>query len=148
MAGRDVLMRIGVLFFGVLKDIMGRSAETVELREGARVQDVLSLYTRKTPKLEPLLSSLAISVNQEYSEAGRALRDGDEVGLLPPVSGGSAADGRLPDETSGEVRIIREAIDGLAVVARLKRPEDGAAVVFDGVVRNNTRGRQHALSRL
>jgi MoaE-MoaD fusion protein len=135
-------MRIGVLFFGVLKDITGRSAETVELREGARVQDVLSLYVGNIPKFEVMLPSLAISVNQEYSEADRTLREGDEVGLLPPVSGGSQADDRLPDEPPGEVRIIREVIDSEAIVAHLKHSEDGAAVVFDGVVRNNTRGRR------
>jgi molybdopterin synthase catalytic subunit len=62
------------------------------------------------------------------------LQDGDEVGLLPPVSGGSADD--------GEVRITREPIDSEAVVRRLKHSADGAAVVFDGVVRDNTRGRR------
>lgn len=72
----------------------------------------------------------------------RPLRDGDEVGLLPPVSGGSAAAGESPDQAFGEVRIVREPIDSEGVVARLKRPEDGAAVVFDGVVRDNTRGRR------
>ncbi len=135
-------MRIGVLFFGVLKDVIGRSAETVELREGARVQDVLSLYIGNTPKLEALLPSLAISVNREYSEADRILREGDEVGLLPPVSGGSADGSGSANETPGEVSIIRQRIDSEAVVARLKHPEDGAAVVFDGVVRNNTRERR------
>jgi molybdopterin synthase catalytic subunit len=86
------------------------------------------------------------------------LREGDEVGLLPPVSGGSAEDGEVsgevpgkepgevrckePGEVCGEVRIVRERIDTEAVVARLKRPADGAAVIFDGVVRDNTRGRR------
>ena len=135
-------MKIGVLFFGLLKDIVGRSAETVDLPEGARVQDLLSLSMRKTPKLEALLPSLAISVNQEYSGVDRMLREGDEVGLLPPVSGGSAGGSGSSDETPGEVSIIRERIDSEAVVARLKHPEDGAAVVFDGVVRNNTRARR------
>jgi len=135
-------MRIGVLFFGILKDIVGRSAETVELPEGARVREVLSLYVRNAPQFDAMLPSLAISVNQEYSGADRMLREGDEVGLLPPVSGGSANGSGLPDEMLGEVRIIRERIDAEAAVARLKRPADGAAVVFDGVVRDNTRGRR------
>ncbi len=138
----DVFMRIGVLFFGILKDIVGRSAETVELPEGARVRAVLAFYVRKAPRLEAMLPSLAISVNQEYSAADRMLRDGDEVALLPPVSGGSATGGGLPDEMLGEIHIIRERIDAEAVVARLKHPADGAAVVFDGVVRNHTRGRR------
>jgi len=132
-------MKIGVLFFGVLKDLVGRSGETVDLPEGAWVRDVLFYYAREAPRFEAMMPSLAISVNREYSGADRALREGDEVGLLPPVSGGSAEGG---GEVRGEVQIVRERIDTEAVVGRLKRPADGAAVIFDGVVRDNTRGRR------
>ena len=132
-------MKIGVLFFGVLKDLVGRSGETVDLPEGARVRDVLFYYSRAAPRIEAIAPSLAFSVNREYSGADRALREGDEVGLLPPVSGGSAEDG---GEVRDEVRITHERIDTEAVVGRLKRPADGAAVIFDGVVRDNTRGRR------
>ena len=135
-------MKIGVLFFGVLKDVVGRSRETVDLPEGARVREVLFYYAREAPRFEAMAPSLAISVNQEYSGADRVLREGDEVGLLPPVSGGSAEDGGVSGEVPGEVRIVRERIDTEAVVARLKRPADGAAVIFEGVVRDNTRGRR------
>ncbi len=135
-------MKIDVLFFGVLKEIVGRPAEAVELPEGVRVREMLSGYVLRFPRLDAMLPSLAIAVNQEYSGMDRPLRDGDEVGLLPPVSGGSAAAGESPDQAFGEVRIVREPIDSEGVVARLKRPEDGAAVVFDGVVRDNTRGRR------
>jgi MoaE-MoaD fusion protein len=148
-------MKIGVLFFGVLKDLVGRSGETVDLPEGARVREVLFYYARGVPQFEAMVPSLAISVNQEYSGADRALRDGDEVGLLPPVSGGSAvSDGENRSQTRGEVRgegrgegrgevkMVRERIDTEAVVGRLQRPADGAAVIFEGVVRDNTRGRR------
>ncbi|MGD0792689.1 MAG: molybdenum cofactor biosynthesis protein MoaE [Terriglobales bacterium] len=141
-------MKIGVLFFGVLKDLVGRSGETLDLPEGARVRDVLFRYARQAPRFEAMVPSLAISVNREYSGADRALREGDEVGLLPPVSGGSAEGGNdevrgeVRGEVQGEVGIVRERIDLEAVVGRLKRPADGAAVIFDGVVRDNTRGRR------
>ena len=136
-------MKIGVLFFGVLKDVIGRSGETVDLPEGARVREVLFYYAREAPRFEAMVPSLAISVNQEYSGADRALSDGDEVGLLPPVSGGSAdGDGENRSEDCGEIRIVHERIDTEAVVGRLKQPADGAAVIFEGVVRDNTRGRR------
>jgi len=142
-------MKIGVLFFGVLKELLGRSSETVDLPDGARVREVLFYYAREAPRFEAMAPSLAISVNREYSGADRVLCEGDEVGLLPPVSGGSAevsggneARGKLSGGMPGEVRIVREAIDTEAVVGRLKRPSDGAAVIFDGVVRDNTRGRR------
>jgi MoaE-MoaD fusion protein len=139
-------MKIGVLFFGVLKDLVGRPAETVDLPEGARAGDLLIYYARQFPQFEAMAVSLAISVNREYAGADRKLREGDEVGLLPPVSGGSAEDAGVraehPSEFSGEIQIIREPIDREAVVRRLMRASDGAAVIFDGVVRDNTRGRR------
>jgi molybdopterin synthase catalytic subunit len=135
-------MKIGVLFFGVLKDLVGRSTETIDLPEGAAVPEVLFYYARQVPGFEAMMPSLAISVNREYSGADRLLHEGDEVGLLPPVSGGSADGGKAGNEVPGEVRIVREPIDTEAVAGRLKRPEDGAAVIFEGVVRNNTRGRR------
>jgi MoaE-MoaD fusion protein len=135
-------MKIGVLFFGVLKDLVGRSAETVDLPEGAVVREVLSYYARHVSGFEAMMASLAISVNREYSGAERLLHEGDEVGLLPPVSGGSADGGEVRNEVHGEVRIVRDPINTEAVAARLKQPEDGAAVIFEGVVRNNTRGRR------
>jgi len=135
-------MKIQVLFFGILKEIVGRSAETVDLPEEARIRELLVHYAQKVPSFETMLPILAVAVNQEYSGVDRTLRDGDEVGLLPPVSGGSAGGNEEVDETLGEVRIVRQRIDAEAVVARVKHPADGAAVIFDGVVRDNTRGRR------
>jgi len=129
-------MQIRVLFFGVLKDLVGRSSETLDFPEGAHLGDVLSHYARQAPQFRAMLPALAFSVNQEYARAERALAAGDEVALLPPVSGGS------PEVPRGEVRIVRERIPTDAILAGLKRPEDGAAVVFEGVVRDNTRGRR------
>jgi molybdopterin synthase catalytic subunit len=135
-------MKIGILIFGVLKERLGRAGETIELPEGARVRDVLLYYVRENPRLEEIASSLAISVNREYAGLDHSLREGDEVALLPPVSGGSEGAGdRQPSEAQGEVRIVREPIDAEGVVRRLKHPSDGAVVIFDGVVRNHTRGR-------
>jgi len=128
-------MKIDVLFFGILKDAVGRSAETIDLPEGARLTELILYYAKQAPRFEAMAPSLAISVNQEYSGTSRVLREGDEVGLLPPVSGGLL-------EEVGEIRIVREPIDVDAIMRRLKRPTDGAAVIFDGVVRDNTRGRR------
>jgi len=127
-------MEIRVLFFGLLKDVAGKAGESLSLREGATLGDVLSYYEEQIPRLKPVLSSVAMSVNQEYASPDAILKAGDEVALLPPVSGGNLR--------SAHSAIVREKIEAEAVLARIKRPEDGAAVVFDGVVRNNTRGRR------
>ena len=129
-------MKIKVLLFGLLKDIAGRSSETLELGDGAVVRDVLAYYSQTIPRFEALIPGLAISVAEEYARPDRALREGDEVGLLPPVSGG------LTEVGDGDVVIVREPIDKQAVVTRLQHPADGATVVFDGIVRDNTRGRR------
>jgi molybdopterin synthase catalytic subunit len=92
-----------------------------------------------------MLRGIAVSVNAEYATADHLLREGDEVGLLPPVSGGSDR----PSDPSivGEAKevyiwLTREPIDAQKLVAAARRGEDGAVVVFDGVVRNNSRGRK------
>jgi MoaE-MoaD fusion protein len=148
-------MQIRILFFGVLKELMGRSTDVVDFPDGTRLQDVLAYYVRQTPRLEPMLAALAFSVNQEYSRPECKLAAGDEVGLLPPVSGGAptppGAEGENDDgdskgggqsKSKNEVSIVREPIATEAVLAALKQPEDGAAVVFEGIVRDNTRGRR------
>ena len=127
-------MRVQVLFFGVLKDIVGRADESLDLREGATVADVLSHYEERVPKIREVLRTVAFAVNQHYAGPGAILGNGDEVALLPPVSGGTSRMARAA--------IVRERIDAQTILEKIKRPEDGAAVLFDGVVRNNTRGRQ------
>ena len=125
-------MRVRILFFGVLKDLAGKSSDNLELREGATVGDLLETCAARIPRLNDLLASLAVAVNQQYAGAETALKSGDEVALLPPVSGGSGV----------RAWIVRDAIDTSAILAGIKRGEDGAAVVFEGVVRNSTRGRK------
>jgi molybdopterin synthase catalytic subunit len=134
-------MRVRVLSFGVLKDWLGAAPATLELPEGASVADLLEHLSEPANDLAPALRGIAVSVNAEYATAAHVLCEGDEVGLLPPVSGGT---GRR-DEDEGEPAVIaltREPIDTEKLVAAAKRGEDGAVVVFDGIVRNNTRGRE------
>jgi MoaE-MoaD fusion protein len=126
-------MQVRVLFFGLLTDISGRRSETVSLPEGSSIRDLLVHYEKNFPRLNGLMSSLAVSVNQNYAPVTAKLHDGDEVALLPPVSGGN--------ETP-LVKIVRERIVAHEIVPKLERPEDGAVVIFDGIVRNHSRGRR------
>ena len=90
------------------------------------------------------LRGIAVSVNAEYANPGQVLRNEDEVGLLPPVSGGSAGKSDAPIDAFASIAtaLTREPIDAQKLVAAAKRGEDGAVVVFDGIVRNHSRGRQ------
>jgi len=133
-----LVMQVRVLPFGILKDSLGSAAARIDLPEGATVAELLQQLKSRRPT--PELRGIAVSVNAEYAAASHVLREGDEVGLLPPVSGG--ADGPLPNLPNQFTALTREPIDAEPLVAQAKRGEDGAVVVFDGIVRDNTRGRQ------
>jgi molybdopterin synthase catalytic subunit len=128
-------MQVRVLLFGVLKDIAGGSSDVISLPDEATAADVLDHYERKLASHAALLASVAISVNQEYVPGDHPLRAGDEVALLPPVSGGSDSHDQI------YVRLVRERIIPHDIIPALEKPEDGAIVIFDGIVRNNSRGR-------
>lgn len=140
-------MQVRVLPFGVLKDSLGPQASRVELPDGATVAELLDRLSARRPA--PELRGIAVSVNAEYAAASDVLHEDDEVGLLPPVSGGTGRPGSEPSQALAEARedqgifiaLTRERIDAEPLVASAKRAHDGAVVVFDGIVRNNSRGR-------
>ena len=84
-------MTVDVLWFGVLKEFFGGERDLVVLAEGATVGELLEhLKVRQAADIA-VWSSLAVAVNREYAVAAKVLHDGDEVALLPPVSGGCHA---------------------------------------------------------
>ena len=91
-------MHVNVLLFGALKDLRAREKETVELPEQATVAEFLRGFFAVAPQLEKYAGSLAIAVNQEYALPTQVLREGDEIALLPPVSGGCAEDVSVAEE--------------------------------------------------
>jgi MoaE-MoaD fusion protein len=133
-------MEVRVLFFGMLKDFAGHDSEHLTLPENATLEDLLGHYGEGNPRLKQALSSIAISVNQEYAPHSTKLAHGDEVALLPPVSGGSA---RVPPGLpTPHAKITRQRISTEQLVEEIKRPSDGAVAVFEGIVRNQSRGRR------
>jgi molybdopterin synthase catalytic subunit len=131
-------MRVRVLYFGMLRELAGHAEESVEVNGGGKLADLYAQLQQRVPQLAALSRSIALSINSEYAEPGTTLRDGDEVALLPPVSGGSQS----APITMSRCRIVRDPIDAASVAEELKHPEDGAVVLFDGIVRNNSRGRR------
>lgn len=128
-------MRVRVVYFGMLKDAVGRQLEDVELREPATLRDLVETCIAKTSVIDNFRDVLAYSVNMEYATFATPLKEGDEIAMLPPVSGGSPAEQK-------HCRLVRVPIDTKQVMDSVKHPEDGALAVFDGIVRNNTRGRR------
>lgn len=130
-------MKVQVLYFAYCRDLMGREQEWMTLEENARVSDLLSKCAAEKPALESYRKNLLIAVNQEYVRADQPLADGDEIAIFPPVSGGSFEVEDGPDCYA----IVREPIPTEQIIRRMKHPEDGAVVTFDGIVRNNSRGK-------
>ncbi|MCK5318940.1 MAG: molybdenum cofactor biosynthesis protein MoaE [Anaerolineales bacterium] len=124
-------MKVRVKFFGILKADTGE--ETLEINigdTGDTVSVVLKEIGARFLQLKPRMDTLAYAVNHEFVDVDYVLSDGDELALLPPVSGGS-----------GKVIRITEAplkLDDL--IAETEDHSSGALIVFTGVVRNNNDG--------
>jgi MoaE-MoaD fusion protein len=139
-------MRVRVLFFGMLKDVVGQAGEDSEVPEGASLATLFEDYAVRYPRLRQIARSIVIARNREFAGPSTLLEDGDEVAFLPPVSGGSA--GNSPSdsieliENGNYFAITRHCIDDRAVRDRLIDGCEGAVVTFEGTVRNNTKGRR------
>lgn len=154
-------MYVRVLFFGVLKDFTGLSADRPEVPSGTTVGELFQRYAEQFETLRTGRSSILFAKNREFAQSDAVLQEDDEVAFLPPVSGGSTRDRNLgmnvvpgsATPPAGFVAEIREPAGHLFALTRqkivserwaneLQRPEDGAVIVFEGVVRNNTKGRR------
>jgi len=119
-------MQITVLYFAVTRERARRDRETVTLDEGANVAAARAAIARLHPALAPLLPAVGTAVNRAMVADAHALRDGDELALIPPVAGG--AGGRKVAMTTAPL-VIDE------VLAAVAGPGRGGVVTFTGVVR-------------
>ena len=116
-------MQVRIRLFAGLRERAGTGSRTLELEEGATVGDVWPALGLGD---EP--AGLLYAVNRRYADAGTALAEGDEVALIPPVSG-------------GDFRLTPEPLSLDAVVGEVRRDEAGAIATFLGTVRSRSRGR-------
>lgn len=145
-------MLVRVLFFGVLKDLAGTGKDLLELPADSTLGAAFETYCHRFETLRERRSSILFARNGEFATPETVLSENDEIAFLPPVSGGSgeqpgaltnvAAGGRTIEDAGGHVfAITREQIDAGELARSLQRGADGAVVVFEGVVRDNTKGR-------
>ena len=126
-------VQVRLLFFASIADIVGARQLDVEIPSGSTVGDLLSELEGQYPRLAGYKSILLTSVNEEYAKPETTIADGDEVAIFPPVSGGAVQ--------TEFYRITNEAIDARAIATQLTRPEAGAICIFEGIVRNNSKGK-------
>jgi molybdopterin converting factor subunit 1 len=135
-------MQVKLLFFATLKDIVGSRQLQLDMPKGTTVNDLWERLESSYPRLRPYRSIVLTSVNEEYVDRAAAISDGDEVALFPPVSGGSTpSDVEVMEQPREVYRITREAIDARSIAGMMLRPEVGAICIFEGVVRNNSKGK-------
>jgi len=128
-------IRIKVLFFGAARDAVGQLEVELELDQKQTSATALAQLIEKYPDLRRFGRSLLVAVNQEYARGEMQLKNGDELAVFPPVSGGSSKDGDFFELTT-------EPIDVGAVARRMVLPECGATVTLDGYAREWTKGRR------
>ncbi len=115
-------MRVRVRLFAVLRERAGTGELELELPEPACVADALARLHELTDGVP-----VVVAVNQEYAESQDVLQPGDEVALIPPVSGGSTVE--------LHARVTDQPLELQALAARVRDPRAGAVVTFEGVTR-------------
>jgi len=133
-------MHVRVLFFGLLRELVGSPSDEADFPPGADLRSVFERYSSRYPRLRELAGSIVVARNREFAEISTPLAEGDEVAFLPPVSGGAGATCQIA-EAGHYFALTRHAIDTRALEARLLTSSEGAVITFEGTVRNHTGGR-------
>jgi molybdopterin converting factor subunit 1 len=125
-------MTVTVRLFAVLRERAGMDSIEVEIEEGATVAEALDRLAAR-PELGDLLDRMPVrlAVNRDYADPETRLAAGDEIALVPPVSGGV--------DSSPHVRITDQPLSLELVAGLVVRPEAGAIVTFQGTTRDVTR---------
>ncbi len=127
-------MKVNIRLFAGLHDLLGKRDVVMELAEGATVLQLREQLAKEYPIVTPYLTTLVCAVDEEYVPSEHRLQEGDEVALIPPISGGSS-DAELFEVTA-------EPLDSQRLVEAVRKDESGAVALFFGVARNHSEGRR------
>ena len=135
---------VRVLFFGAARDAVGEEQIEFNCGDGSTAGEALQKILSENPALNRFGKSLLLAVNQEYAPQNRELRNGDELAIFPPVSGGAESAGIRPGSSSAVdfFELTTEPIDVGAIARRVVLPQCGATVTLDGYAREWTKGRR------
>ena len=140
-------VRVSVKLFASLREAAGTGDLDLEFAgDATTVAELRARFAETLPALRPLLETVAVAVNEEYTRSGdQAIRDGDVVALIPPIAGGAEE----PTVTTGETPhflCTPDVLDRDALRDLVHTDEAGAVVLFEGIVRNHHEG--HAVLHL
>lgn len=131
-------IRIRALLFARLREQAGTDREELDLPLAASAATAYAELRRRHPALEGRVELIRPALNQEFCDWSQALREGDEVAFILPVSGGG---GDPAAHRPAFVELTAEVLDARRLEAAVAHPGAGAICTFTGVVRNNSRGR-------
>jgi MoaE-MoaD fusion protein len=128
-------MNIRVRYFASVREMIGRKEDSLELDPGATVAEAIERLAGDDARLRQSFARCLPMVNLAYVEPKQELQDGDELALIPPVSGGGG------QEQSEPFRVTADPLDAAAIEALVASPAAGAVALFVGSVRDHARGR-------
>ena len=146
MSDREITVR----YFAAVREMLGLEEETVELgalageEDEPNVGDLWAYLGERHPDLHGLERHVRVAVNHDFADRERVLKSGDEAALIPPVSGGAGAsredhdDGERLTSDAGRFLVTDYPIGTDEIREIVARPEAGAIVTFEGVVRDHT----------
>jgi len=140
-------MLISVRAFASYREAIGAHSVKLEVSEGTTPTEVWDRLVGRYPRLVGLPKPHAFAINEEYVEESYALRERDELVLIPPVSGGaskssqSSQSSQSPQPSETWVELAENVIDVNSVLKRVSYPQAGGVVIFLGTVRDNSRSR-------
>lgn len=123
-------MKVRARFFGLYRELVGSSQADLEIEDKISLADLKQKLAVVFPPLQAFADNLLLAVNGEYGSVELQLKDGDEIAVLPPLSGGD------------DIEITTAPISTEAVAEMVKRDSYGALVTFVGMVRDNSEGQR------
>ena len=127
-------MKIHIRYFASIREIVGQAEEILLVPDTARVTEVRELLLARNPQLQSVLERSVCAVNRRYVPTDAALNDGDEIVFIPPTGGGQPLEPLI--------LLTREPLNRDALIASVSHPSIGGIVTFEGVVRDNARGKE------
>jgi molybdopterin synthase catalytic subunit len=123
-------LKVRARFFGLYRELVGSSQADLEIEDKISLADLKQKLAVVFPPLQAFADNLLLAVNGEYGSVELQLKDGDEIAVLPPLSGGD------------DIEITTAPISTEAVAEMVKRDSYGALVTFVGMVRDNSEGQR------
>ena len=135
-------MHIHVRLFASYREAIGARELELEVPDGASADVVVQRLTAAYPAFKPLAGRALLARNREYIPRDTQLTPGDELALIPPVSGGADVPATLVTPTLKPFHITTEPLDAARLAAAVQTDADGTVLTFVGVVRNTSNGKQ------